>query len=411
MPFFSARARLRVRPRRALPALLLGGALLAAASAGAQPFYQVESLVTDDPAALAAEGFGPAAFVDPNLVNPWGVAFSPTGPFWVANQGTGTSTLYDGSGQPFPVGNPLVVDIPQSSTPPTGPTGQVFNGTNDFVITKNGDTAPSAFIFANLDGSISAWNGTGDPTQAVTAVPSGTVGPAAYTGLAIGSAGGNNYLYAANDAAGRIDVFDASFNPVALAGDFTDPNVPAGLVPFNVQNIDGLLYVTYAIPGPQSINADLGLGAVSVFATDGTYLRTLSTGGGLLTSPWGVALAPDDFGEFSDALLIGNFHNEFGYILAFDPLSGDELGAMLNPDGSLLHIPGLWALTFGNGGLGGDPDDLYITAGLTDELHGLFAEITPVQVGPAPVAEPGALALLAAGLAPLGLALRRRKRA
>lgn len=150
---------------------------------------------------------------------------------------------------------------------------------------------------------------------------------------------------------------------------------------------------------------------MSVFATDGTYLRTLSTGGGLLTSPWGVALAPDDFGEFSDALLIGNFHNEFGYILAFDPLSGDELGAMLNPDGSLLHIPGLWALTFGNGGLGGDPDDLYITAGLTDELHGLFAEITPVQVGPAPVAEPGALALLAAGLAPLGLALRRRKRA
>src|SRR5690606_12774717 len=176
--------------------------------------------------------------------------------------------------------------------------------------TKNGDTAPSAFIFANLDGSISAWNGTGDPTQAVTAVPSGTVGPAAYTGLAIGSAGGNNYLYAANDAAGRIDVFDASFNPVALAGAFTDPNVPAGLVPFNVQNIDGLRYVTYAIPGPQSISADPGLGAVSVVATDGTYLRSCSTGGGLLASPWGGALAPDDFGEFSDALLIGNFHNE-----------------------------------------------------------------------------------------------------
>lgn len=399
---------LPLRLRHVLPALFLGGTMLAAMSASAQPFYTLENLVTDDQAALAAEGFEPAAFVDPNLVNPWGVAFSPTGPFWVSNQVTGTSTLYTGSGQPFPAGDPLVVNIPQGG-PPAGPTGQVFNATGDFVLPSGNTPAPAAFLFANLDGSISGWNGSGDPTQAVTVVSAGTTGPAVYTGLAIGSTGGGNFLYAANGATGQIDVFDADFNPVTLSGDFVDPNVPAGIHPFNIQNIDGLLYVTYAIPGPAALNADLGLGAVSVFAPDGTFIRQIASGG-MLTSPWGVAIAPEDFGEFSNALLVGNFHNEFGYILAFDPETGGELGAMLNPDGSLLTIPGLWALVFGNGGLGGDEDDLYITAGLTDELHGLFAEIAPFQIGPLPVAEPGAAALLATGLLPFAPLLRRRKR-
>lgn len=392
--------------RRVFPALFLGGLLLAARAVSAQPFYTIESLVTDDQAALAAEGFEPAAFVDPNLVNPWGIAYSPTGPFWVANQGTGTSTLYTGTGQPFPSGSPLVVNIPQNPTPPNGPTGIVFNDTANFQIPNGTSPTPAAFIFSNLDGSISAWNGSGDPTQAVQVVPPGDAGrPAIYPGLGIGSTGGNTYLYAPNGITGQIDVFDSSFNPATLPGNFLDPNVPAGLVPFNVQNIDGLLYVTYSIPGPAAINADLGLGAVSVFAPDGTYLRTLSTGGDLLTSPWGVALAPEDFGEFASALLVANFHNEYGYILAYDFDTGEALGALQNPDGTLIDIPGLWAILFGNGGLGGDPNTLYFAAGLTDELHGLFGALTPFQQVP----EPGTYALLLTGLLPLGLAYRRRK--
>lgn len=398
---------LRMRPRRqagrGLAALLMCVFMLTAASADALPLYRVTSLVTDDQDALAAEGFGPAAHVDPNLVNPWGVAFNPGGgPFWVSNQGTGTSTLYTGDGTPFPAGSPLVVNIPQSVVAPTGPTGQVFNGTGSFVLNSGGKTGPASFIFANLDGSISAWNNTGDPTQAVTVVPAGALGPAVYTGLAIASSGGENFLYAVNGATGQIDVFDSSFTPVATSGGFADPTVPAGLHPFNIHEIDGLLYVTYAIPGPASINADLGLGAVSVFTPEGEFIRQVASGG-LLTSPWGITVAPDGFGEFSNALLVANFHNDYGYILAYDIDTGDPLGAMRNPDGSLLSIPGLWELLFGNGGLGGDSGSLYFAAGLTDELHGLFGAITPFQVP-----EPGAAVLLLTALAPFGLALRRR---
>lgn len=393
-------ARLPSWPRRAFLTLAL---LVAATAAEAAPLYQQINLVTDDQDALAAEGFAPAAFVDPNLVNPWGVAYSPTGPFWVSNAGTGTSTVYNGSGQPVPPGNPLVVSIPQNPMQPAGPTGIVFNDSGGFTIPGG----PAAFLFSNLDGSISAWNGTGDITQAVQVVPPGDAGrPAVYVGLGIGSTGGNTYLYAPNAATGLIDVFDSGFIPVTLPGSFVDPNIPDGLHPFNVQNINSLLYVTYSIPGPAAINADLGVGAVSVFNPDGTYVRTISTGGDLLTSPWGITLAPDDFGEFGGALLISNFHNDYGYILAYDFDTGMLLGALQNPDGSLIDIPGLWAILFGNGGQGGDPNTLYFAAGLTDELHGLFGAIVPYQAVP----EPGSYALLLAGLLPLALAHRNRKR-
>lgn len=405
MQFSTLGSLLALRPQRILSAVALCGMLLTSATAFAAPFYQVKSLVTDDQAALAAEGFGPAAFVDPNLVNPWGISFSPTGPFWVANQLTGTSTLYDGAGTPFPPGSPLVVDVPQNPAPgfPAGATGTIFNGSDDFQLSTGGKSGAGRFFFSNLDGSISGWNSTGDPTQAVVVVPPATAErPAIYTGLAVAASGGSNYLYAPNGITGKIDVFDADYNPVVLPGGFVDPTLPAGLEPFNIQNIDGLLYVTYAIPGPAAINAELGQGAVSVFAPDGTFIMRIATGG-LVTSPWGVAIAPEDFGPFGNALLVGNFHNEFGYINAFDPTTGAHLGTLSDAEGDFIHIPGLWALIFGNGGLGGDPDDLYFTAGLTNELHGLFGLI---QVVP----EPGSAAVVLTGLGLFGFGFSRRSR-
>jgi uncharacterized protein (TIGR03118 family) len=359
--------------------------LAASAAANAASFYEVESLVTDDQDALAAAGFEPAAFVDPNLINPWGMSFSSTGPFWVSNQGSGTSTLYDGSGMP----QALVVTIPQAA-PVAGPTGQVFNSTGSFNL---GSGTPGLFFFANLDGSISGWN---DGSVAEVVVPAASNNrPAVYTGLALGSIGADDYLYAANNQTGQIDVFDTTFQSASLAGNFVDPGPnPDGLVPFNVQNIGGQIYVTYAVGGPAADEAPLGLGFVSVFNADGTFVERIASNDQMV-SPWGVTLAPDDFGKFSGALLVGNFHDEFGYINAFDPDTGDFLGSLTGEDGENIIIPYLWAMMFGNGATGGDVDDLYFTAGIGDELHGLFGEIDAV---PAPAAFPllaGALTVLA----------------
>jgi uncharacterized protein (TIGR03118 family) len=354
--------------------------------------YAVESLVTDDQAALEAAGFEPAAFVDPNLINPWGISFSPTGPFWVSNQGSATSTLYDGTGAP----QSLIVDIPQVG-PVAGPTGQVYNPTTSFVL-ASGD--PGVFFFANLDGSISGWN-DGEVAEVVVAASDDR--PAVYTGLALASTGGSDYLYAANNETGRIDVFDAGFNAVSLPGGFVDPGPnPDGLVPFNVQAIGGLIYVTYAVGGPAADEAPLGTGFVSVFDADGAFVGRLVEGGQVV-SPWGVAMAPDGFGEFSGALLVGNFHEEFGYINAFDPDTGEFLGSLSDGSGDPLNIPYLWGLLFGNGGSGGDVEDLYFAAGIGDELHGLFGEIAPVPL-------PAGLPLLACALGAIAAFARRRGR-
>ncbi len=381
----------------------VGAAIGLAAPASASIFTQT-NLVTDDQAALAAEGFAPASFVDPNLINPWGMSRSVTSPFWISNQGSATSTLYNGAGALFPIGAPLVVSIPQVPTPPAGPTGQVFNGTTDFQLLTGGKTGPAAFIFANLDGSISAWNGTGTRTQAVQVVAPGSVArPAVYTGLAMGRSGGQNYLYAVNSRAGTVDVYDKNFQPVTLAGGFADPTLPAGLAPFNARVINGQVYVTYAIPGPSADEAPVGSGVVNVFNTDGTFVRRLITGGPL-ASPWGLAMAPTaGFGAFSGALLVGNFNDANGNINAFDPVTGAFLGALAFNDGSLISIPDLWSIDFGNGGTAGGMSQLFFTGGIGDEAHGLFGvfEVVP---------EPATLSILglAAGLTALAGAKRRR---
>ena len=375
---------------------LLGAAsaaLLAATSAhAASQSVSQFNLVTDSQTFLASQGYAPAVTEDPDLINPWGLSFGPGGPFWISNQGAGNTTLYNGLGAKVP----LTVTILGRETGPSGPTGQVFNPTNDFVL-ANGNKA--VFLFANLAGNISGWNPAAGTTALIAAGREGAI----YTGLAMGSSGGQNFLYAANDAAGTIDVFDANFAPTTLTGSFTDPNLPAGLVPFNVANIGGKLFVMYAPPGPDADEAEVGTGVVNVFNTDGTFDRRFATGG-TLAATWGIAKAPSSFGVLGDAILIGNFSDEDGFISAFRESDGAFLGMLLHPGTSdPIKIPDLWSLSFGNTSTGADPNALYFTAGIGEEEHGLFARLNAVP-------EPSAWGLMLSGFALAGLAIRRRTR-
>jgi uncharacterized protein (TIGR03118 family) len=307
---------------------------------------------------LVANTSGIAAHSDPNLINPWGLAFSATSPFWAADQGAGVSTLYDGAGNI----TPLVVTVP-GGAPPTGPTGAVFNGTTDFALATGG---PSRFIFDTLNGIIAAWN-SGTVATTVATTPG-----AVYTGLALASSGGSNYLYAA-DSTGAIRVFNSSFAPVTLTGNFTDPNGIAGYVPFNIQLIGSSLYVTYAQLGARGAAVPGSTGYVDVFNTDGTFAGRLATGGALF-APWGITLAPSTFGSFGNDFLVGNFGN--GQINAYTS-TGAFVGAIDGTNGLPLVNDNLWALDFRTGGPNVDPNALYFTAGINNQLGGLFGAITP----------------------------------
>lgn len=332
--------------------LLTPLSILAAANA-----YVRRDLVADQP--------GVAAVTDPNLINPWGVSFSATSPFWVSDTGSGLSTLYNGSGAI----TPLVVTIPAASSGTKGtPTGQVQNSTTAFLL-ANGNKA--SFIFATEDGTISAWNGGAAAAIQVNNSSSSAV----YYGLAIGTnAAGSPLLYAPNFTTGKIDVFTGAWAPTTVAGGFADAGVPAGYAPFNIWPIGGKLYVAYAKQGPLSGVAGAGTGYVSVFDFDGHLQKDLVSGGPL-NAPWGMAVAPASFGAFGGDLLVGNFGD--GKINAFDPNSGAPLGAVQDTNGNPLVFSGLWALFFGNGGNGGDRNTLYITAGTGNLQHGLLSSVAP----------------------------------
>ena len=326
---------------------------------------------------------GVAAFTDANLKNPWGISSSPTSPFWISNNGTGTSTLYNGAGQPFPVNNPLVVTIPPS--PGSTPTGQVFNGGSGFELAPG---QPARFLFATEAGTIAGWNPATNATNALIEVNNGGTG-ASYKGLAIGNNASGDFLYAANFGNGKIDVFDSGFAAASLAGSFTDPNLPSGYAPFNIQNLNGTLYVTYALVGQGGDDVPgAGNGIVDAFDTNGNLIKRVVTGGAL-NSPWGLALAPAAFGEFGGALLVGNFGD--GLINAFNPTTGTPLGTLRDAANNPIANDGLWGLHFGNGGNGGSLNTLYFTAGPNNEADGLFGSIAAVP-------EPASLALVVAGL-------------
>ncbi len=330
--------------------------------------YRQTNLVSDVP--------GLAQITDPNLVNSWGIAHPPTGPWWVADNGMGVATLYNGTGQPFPSGDPLIVNIPPPAggTGPSTPTGIVFNEGLDFAVAPG---KPAAFIFVTEDGTISAWNRTVDLHNATLKVDNSP--GAVYKGATIAKKSNANFLYVANFRGGSVDVFDADFSPVKLAKDaFVDKNIPAGFAPFNVKNIDGRIFVTFAQQDAQKHdNLDgAGLGFVDIFDPDGNLLMSLEHGD-WMNAPWGIELAPSDFGRFSEHLLVGNFGS--GQIAAFDPEDGNFQGLLRGTDGKPITIDGLWGLGFGNGATAGPANTLFFAAGINDEQHGLFGTITPIS--------------------------------
>jgi uncharacterized protein (TIGR03118 family) len=364
-----------------------------ASSAHAVPSYFVQqNLVTNNQSVLTGLGYAPAANVDTSLVNPWGISHSATSPFWISDNGAGLSTLYNTTG----VKQGLVVTIPPAAgnPPPGTPTGQVNNigGANDFKV----GGAKSNFIFATEDGTIAA-RAAGTAATTVATTPN-----AVYKGLAIGSPNGTNFfLYAANFRSGHIDVFDNGFASASLSGSFTDPGIPSGYAPFNVQTLNGKLYVTYALQDAAKHDdvAGAGNGFVSVFDLNGNFLGRVASNG-TLNSPWGLDIAPAGFGSFANDLLVGNFGD--GTIDAFDPVSNLFLGQLGNAAGVPFMLDGLWALINGNGGNGGLSNRVYFTAGINGESDGLFGSLQ--------VPEPGSFPLLGAGLAAFAL-VRRRKRA
>lgn len=333
---------------------------------------------------------GLAANFDPNLINPWGNSFSATSPIWVSDQGAGVATLYGGTGAAVS----LVVSIPTlGSNPPQGPTGQVFNSTTSttsFLLTA-GNGQKATFIFDTLAGTIAGWNGGS------TAVTQLTNAGASYTGLALGSSAAGDTLYAANFGQSKIDAISAGFADENLAGSFTDPNLPAGYSPYNIQNIGGSLYVEYALVDPTTHRASVGAGQgiVDIFDGNGNFVKRLISSGGSLDAPWGITLAPALFPVFGGDLLVGNFGD--GTIHAFDPTTGALLGSLTDNANNPIANPGLWAIEFRTA-TGFDPNALYFTAGINGEQDGLFGAI-----GVAP--EPGTLVLM--GISGAGLLLKK----
>ncbi len=305
---------------------------------------------------------------DANLVNGWGVAFFPGSPFWISDNVTGKSTLYDQFGNIIP----LVVTIPPAPSQPFGPvgtpTGIIANPTQGFVVTENGVSGPSAFVFATLDGTISGWAPNVDLTNAIVAVDN-SASFALYTGLAYAQTGPQVLIYAADAVNNKVDMYNTNFKWIKS---FSDPNPPAGLSVYGVQNINNQIYVTYASPVPFSG------GAIDVFSVTGVFMKRLSTNGpaGPLQGAWGMAMSPGNFGPFSNALLVGNVDN--GHINAFDPNTGNFLGSLKNTMGEDFHIGGLWALAFGDGDpVTGSKNNLFFAAGPAGYTQGLFGKILP----------------------------------
>jgi uncharacterized protein (TIGR03118 family) len=346
---------LRLRVASSTLLVLISLAVFAPAAENARSFYVVKNLVSDGTT---------TPHTDPHLVNGWGIAAAPFTPWWVADAGTQKASIYTAFGTVLP----FVVDVPGV------PTGLVTNPGKHFKIPKGKLSLPAAFIFASRDGTISAWNVL-DSTKAVVVFSNALQG-AAYTGLAIASTPGGDFLYAADFHNGRVEVLDGTFHIAGGTGTFVDPGIPTGFAPFGIQNIAGRIYVAYAKVDPvtgRSVHG-AGLGYVSAFDTAGTFLGRIAAQGAL-NAPWGMAIAPaTGFGPLSGHLLVGNFGD--GYINAYEAAAPYAAkGPLKDKAGMPLAIDGLWGIAFGNGLLAGPKNVLFFAAGPANEGHGLFGSI------------------------------------
>jgi uncharacterized protein (TIGR03118 family) len=345
--------------------------------------YTQTNLVSD----LASFNGAPVAVQDPNLKNAWGLARSASSPWWVNNAGTGTSTLYSGTGTIVAPPSPVVVPNVANAKGASSPTGIIFNGTTDFMINNVPGKAatPAEFIFATTNGTIAAWNPATTPLQmAVTEV---TEKGAVFTGLTWVAQGEKHFLLAADFSQNQVEVFDTNFKQVKTFADaFRDFRVPFGFAPYNVQAVGANVVVTYAKQNSEKTGADDDCGEecgfVDVFTAEGQLVQRLQNVPGNLSAPWGVALAPQDFGFFSHALLIGS--RFAGTISAFNPTTGQFLGNLLNADGTPIVISGLWGLEFDNRSSNeASPTTstgpaLFFSAGINNYADGLFGTFTPV---------------------------------
>jgi uncharacterized protein (TIGR03118 family) len=327
---------------------------------------------------------GMAPVTDPNLKNPWGLTRSSGSPWWVGNNNSGTSTLYTGTGAIIPINGTGTVTVPPPKGSPAGtlstPTGVVFNGSPTDFLTVPGTPGTSAhFIFVTEDGTISGWAGGQNAVLVVDNSDNGEADGAVYKGATSADINGKKFLYVTNFRSAKVEVYDTNFKRVHLDEDaFEAEGVPRGFAPFNVQNVGGTLFVTYAkqdAPRHDPVGGD-GLGYVELFTPSGKHIGHLEHGD-WFNAPWGVVWTTRDFGEFSNAILVGNFRS--GWIAAFNGFTHKFIGWVRNPDDSLVTIDGLWSLTFGNDAGAGPANTLFFTAGINNEQDGLFGTLTPLD--------------------------------
>jgi uncharacterized protein (TIGR03118 family) len=321
---------------------------------------------------LVSNSAGVATTTDPQLLNPWGISIFPGQDFWIADNNSGTSTLYNAQGTK----NALVVTIPGATKNPNGncspgcPTGTVANANGSYF-------SGGSFIFDTEDGLIANWTGANTAEVAFDNSASGAV----YKGLALLN---GTSLLAANFNSGKIDVYDRNFNLTSLSGSFTDPKLPAGLAPHGIHVIGNQIYVAYAMQDAAKHDAQpgTGLGQVDIFDSNGNFVSTFVAAGGKLNAPWGVVETPSTFGAFPSAILVGNFGD--GTINAFDT-TGKFLGQLTDSSDKVLVNAGLWDMVFGGGGPSGDPGTLYLTAGGSNQPNfpaggnttAVFASLVP----------------------------------